>query len=191
MWNSKLYSNPVSTLNNKRSSKFQPWPLVVARSNRLKRYFLDNKVTSNAQGEGIEEAKQHGKHHKVLHTEWFLYQQSLLLALMFLPIVAVGLSDGSVIVWDIHTGRRRAQFRRHTGLHGNRAAVCSIAIWGQRYVVSGAMDGSIQINDMLNGDIETICRNIMWNQRDSSQPVRNIGSNPNDCHERKRGRPRY
>ena len=91
--------------------------------------------------------------------------------------MAVGLSDGSVIVWDIHTGRQRAQFRRHTGLHGNRAAVCSIAIWGQRYVVSGAMDGSVQVNDMLNGDIETICRNIMWNQRDSSQPKSaNIGS---------------
>ena len=171
---------PVSTLNNKRSSKFLTTGLLVwwPGSNRLKRYFLDNKVTSNAQGEGIEEAKQHGKHHKVLHTEWFFASAITSTCVdVSCSIVAVGLSDGSVIVWDIHTGRRRAQFRRHTGLHGNRAAVCSIAIWGQRYVVSGAMDGSIQINDMLNGDIETICRNIMWNQRDSSQPKSaNIGS---------------
>ena len=42
----------------------------------------------------------------------------------------------------------------------------ALLLFGDSVTLSQGLDGSIQINDMLNGDIETICRNIMWNQRD-------------------------
>jgi len=113
------------------------WP----GGNHLRRYFL-------------HDAAVHTSH--VLHSEWFM--ASAITASEMdnaCSILAVGLADGSVVVWDINTGTTRALFRRHTGLVGNRAAVSSVCIYGQRYVVSGAMDGSLQINDLRNGSITT------------------------------------
>ena len=113
------------------------WP----GGNHLRRYFL-------------HDAAVHTSH--VLHSEWFM--PSAITASEMdhaCSILVVGLADGSVMVWDINTGTTRALFRRHTGLLGNRAAVSSVCIYGQRYVVSGAMDGSLQINDLQNGSIIT------------------------------------
>ena len=157
---------PVSVKKISRSEKFLTTGLFVwwPGSNHLKRYYLDGKVVNGAKeidNEEGDEIKQK-KNHKVLHSEW-LFASAITATCIDVScsIMVVGLADGSVIVWDVHTGRRRTQFRRHTGLVGNRAAVSALAVWGQRYVVSGAMDGSVQVNDMLNGDVETICRKIM------------------------------
>ena len=94
---------------------------------------MDGKVVNGAKeidNEEGDEIKQK-KNHKVLHSEW-LFASAITATCIDVScsIMVVGLADGSVIVWDVHTGRRRTQFRRHTGLVGNRAAVSALAFGG-------------------------------------------------------------
>eukprot|EP00945_MAST-04E_sp_MAST-4E-sp1_P004783 g4783.t1 len=128
--------------------------------NHLRRYFL---VDSEEEKEETKEGEE-GTNEltRLLHSEWMLTNAITASAVdVSCSILALGIADGSVMVWDISTGTSRAVFRRHTGLKGNRASVSSLCLYGQRYVVSGAMDGSLQINDLLDGSVNLRCKKLM------------------------------
>ena len=70
-------------------------------------------------------------------------------------LLAVGLADGSIYVIDILTGQERATFIRHAGKDGSGSSINALNFYAQRYVISGALDGSLMINDLLRLTSET------------------------------------
>ena len=66
--------------------------------------------------------------------------------------LATGLADGSVLVWNMHTGVEAVVFERHA------AAVTALAYCRSRGLVSGAEDRSVHVCDM--GDTELLSQRV-------------------------------
>eukprot|EP00948_MAST-09A_sp_MAST-9A-sp1_P002595 g2595.t1 len=71
-------------------------------------------------------------------------------------LLLIGLADGSVMVIDVFTGQQRASFVRHAGKNGSGSEIVDLGIYEQRYVVSGARDGSLHIHDLLRSPAEDL-----------------------------------
>ena len=67
--------------------------------------------------------------------------------------VVVGLSDGSVYVLDIRLGCPRCIPRRHISPKGRGVSVSAVSVFQQKFVISGAVDGSIMVTDVSSSDI--------------------------------------
>ena len=55
----------------------------------------------------------------------------------------------TVIIWDVLTGSQRALLERHPGHDATGSSVDALAFYQQRYIVSGARDGTVRVNDLL------------------------------------------